>query len=91
VPGRIFTFYPGGPVIMHFPTKRHYADRSKLEDIKVGLVSLATEIKTQKIRSIAIPALGCGLGGLDWSDVKPLIEDALGPLTDVRIIVFEPE
>lgn len=92
VPGRIFTFEDRGHVILHFPTKRHYRDRSRLDDIETGLVALVAEIQAREICSVAIPALGCGLGGLEWAAVRPRIETALvGPLTKVRVLVFEPE
>jgi O-acetyl-ADP-ribose deacetylase (regulator of RNase III) len=90
-PGRIFTFAVDGKIIFHFPTKQHYRDNSRLGDIDAGLVALAWEIKTCNVRSVAVPALGCGLGGLDWAVVRPRIEAALSPFTDVRVLVFEPE
>jgi O-acetyl-ADP-ribose deacetylase (regulator of RNase III) len=76
--------------IVNFPTKRHWRDRSRIEDIEAGLHALAAEIRQRGIRSIAIPPLGCGLGGLAWSEVRPRIERALGGLANVRILVFEP-
>jgi O-acetyl-ADP-ribose deacetylase (regulator of RNase III) len=93
-PGRMHvvdTTRAGGPkYVIHFPTKRHWRDPSRLEDIEAGLDALVQEVRDRGIRSIAVPALGCGLGGLDWADVRPLIEDALGPLESVRLLVFEP-
>lgn len=76
--------------IINFPTKRHWRGRSRLSDIETGLGALANEIRRRGIRSIAIPPLGSGLGGLDWADVRPQIERALGGLPHVRIVVFEP-
>jgi hypothetical protein len=61
-----------------------------MEDIDSGLAALALEIQSRKIRSIAIPPLGCGLGGLDWSLVRPRIEAALERFSEVRIVLFEP-
>ena len=61
-------------IIINFPTKRHWKGKSRIGDIEAGLVALVAEIKHRHIRSIAIPPLGCGLGGLDWSDVQPMIE-----------------
>lgn len=77
--------------IINFPTKRHWRGKSRIEDIEDGLKSLAKEIKKRKIRSIAIPPLGSGLGGLDWKEVRPLIEKVLHKLQNVRIIMFEPK
>lgn len=66
--------------IINFPTKRHWRDPSRLEDIESGLVDLRRVIVELNIRSIAIPALSCGLGGLDWAVVKPRIMAALQDL-----------
>lgn len=77
--------------IINFPTKRHWRGKSRIEDIEAGLKSLVGTIERFKIRSIAIPPLGSGLGGLEWSEVKPRIEAALKPLADVRVIIFEPK
>lgn len=76
--------------IINFPTKQHWRQPTKLEWVKDGLESLRRIIIEQEIRSIAIPPLGCGNGGLHWDDVRPLIEQALQGLTDVQIIVYEP-
>lgn len=76
--------------IINFPTKRHWRDPSRLEDIESGLVDLRRVIVELNIRSIAIPALGCGLGGLDWAVVKPRIVAALQELPGVDISIFEP-
>lgn len=93
-PGQMFTVTTGNlfnPLyIINFPTKRHWKGKSKLEDIKIGLVALVAQVQQLNITSIAIPPLGCGNGGLDWSDVKPLIESAFAPLPDVQVIIFEP-
>ncbi len=76
--------------IVNFPTKRHWRSRSRLEDIESGLAALARDVRRLGIRSIAIPPLGCGLGGLHWSDVRPRIEQAMAELPDVRVLLFEP-
>ncbi len=93
-PGRMFVFETGRIVppqfVINFPTKRHWRAKSRIEDIKAGLDGLVGEIKDRKIKSIAIPPLGSGLGGLDWGEVRRLIETALGGLEDVSVVVFEP-
>lgn len=76
--------------IINFPTKRHWRGKSRMEDIDAGLVALAEEIRSRNIRSIAIPPLGSGLGGLDWSEVRPRIEAALRKLSDLKVVIFEP-
>lgn len=92
--GRMFTG-PTGKLfnpkyIINFPTKRHWRDKSKIEDIQTGLKALVAEVQQLGITSIAIPALGCGNGGLDWLEVKPLIESAFAELPKVKAIVFQP-
>ncbi|HVI01086.1 MAG TPA: macro domain-containing protein [Enhygromyxa sp.] len=76
--------------IIHFPTKQHWRQRSKLDYIRDGLADLVTQVRASNIASIAIPALGCGLGGLAWREVEPLIVAAFTPLEDVRVVLFEP-
>jgi O-acetyl-ADP-ribose deacetylase (regulator of RNase III) len=76
--------------IINFPTKRHWRNASRMEDITAGLKHLVQVIRDNHIRSIAIPPLGCGLGGLNWTLVKQQIDVHLAGLEDVRIIVFEP-
>jgi O-acetyl-ADP-ribose deacetylase (regulator of RNase III) len=76
--------------IVNFPTKRHWRGASRLEDIDAGLEALVREIQARQIASIAVPPLGCGLGGLPWGDVKPRIERAFAALPSVRVLVFEP-
>ena len=94
VPGRMFMFETGQLTnprfIVNFPTKRHWRGKSQIGDIESGLVALVEEVKQRGIKSIAIPPLGCGLGGLDWKNVRPLIERAFEALPDVRSVIFEP-
>ncbi len=93
-PGRMFVFETGTltnpKFIVNFPTKRHWRGKSRMEDIESGLRALVDEIKSRGIRSVAIPPLGSGLGGLNWPDVRSRIEDALRSVDDVHVIVFEP-
>jgi len=76
--------------VISLPTKRHWRGKSRIEDIDSGLKSLVSEIQQLGINSIAVPPLGCGLGGLDWSEVYPMIEAAFDLLPNVRVLVFEP-
>ena len=93
-PGRMFVFDSGGLVkpnfIINFPTKDHWRGSSKIEFIRDGLVDLVAQVKRLGIRSIAVPPLGCGNGGLDWADVRPMIEAAFEALPDVEVRLFEP-
>ncbi|MVA72232.1 Appr-1-p processing protein [Agrobacterium vitis] len=96
-PGRMFVFDRGqlfhedGPrYIINFPTKDHWRAKSKIEYVSDGLDALVDEIKKRNISSIAMPPLGCGNGGLDWKDVRPLIETRLSALPDVHVIVLAP-
>ncbi|MGK7924902.1 MAG: macro domain-containing protein [Spirulina sp.] len=93
-PGKMFVFATGSlfnpRYIINFPTKRHWRNKSKIEDIENGLMALVEEVKQLNIKSIAIPPLGCGNGGLDWAKVQPAIERAFTQLSDVRVVVFEP-
>jgi O-acetyl-ADP-ribose deacetylase (regulator of RNase III) len=75
--------------VINFPTKDHWKDKSNLNDIRLGLKTLRNEIISEKIKSVAIPALGCGLGGLNWEDVKILIEEELKDI-DAQIFIHEP-
>ncbi len=93
-PGRMFVYETGQltnpQYIINFPTKRHWRDKSRMEYIDAGLIALVEEIRSYNICSIARPALGCGLGGLDWFEVRPRIEKILEQFSDLTIIVFEP-
>lgn len=94
VPGRMFVYerrtVTNPRYVVNFPTKRHWRGKSRMEDVESGLSALASEIRARNIRSIAIPPLGSGLGGLEWSDVRQRIVAALSALKDVDILVFEP-
>lgn len=92
-PGRMLVYQSGifAPrFIINFPTKRHWKANSRIEDIEAGLRDLVRVVQEEHIQSIALPPLGCGLGGLDWSEVRPKIESAFAELPDVRVFLFEP-
>jgi len=94
-PGRMFVFETGKTIppryIMNFPTKRHWRDRSRYEDIVSGTEALVEELRNRDIRSIAIPPLGCGLGGLSWERVQTIIAEAFSALPDVHVMLYEPK
>lgn len=75
--------------ILNFPTKRHYRMPSRIEDIETGLSVLRAQYELWGIESLALPALGCGYGGLSWGDVKPLIQRYLDDLP-IPIEVYQP-
>jgi len=77
--------------ILNFPTKGHWRAKSRLKDVETGLRDLRRVIETLGIRSVAVPPLGCGNGGLEWNDVRELIYALLANLPDVRILVYPPE
>jgi O-acetyl-ADP-ribose deacetylase (regulator of RNase III) len=77
--------------VVNFPTKRHWKGKSRMEDIEAGLQTLVEEMRKRGIRSIASPPLGCGLGGLRWTDVRAKIEEAFQDLTDVQVLLYEPK
>lgn len=81
----------GGPRwIINFPTKGHWKAKSRMEDVESGLRDLVATIRKLGIKSIAVPPLGCGNGGLPWSDVRPLIEQAFAEIPDVEVLLFAP-
>ncbi len=93
-PGRMFVFSTeemfNPKYVINFPTKNHWKGRSKIEDIDSGLEALVDDVRRLGIQSIAIPPLGCGLGGLKWEDVRPRIESAFASLPNVAVFVYEP-
>lgn len=89
--GNILSYKEQDKTILNFPTKDHWRNKSKLEFIELGLETLVDIIKKENINSISIPPLGCGNGGLNWEDVRPLIEKKLLPISNGKsIMVFEP-
>ena len=91
--GRMFVTHTGmlqPRLIVNFPTKKHWKGNSRLADIREGLRDLVRVIREEHISSIAMPPLGCGLGGLRWEDVRPEIERALAEFSDIEVILFAP-
>ena len=76
--------------IINFPTKTHWRVKTRIEWVEEGLKDLIRTIVEKDIRSIAIPALGCGNGGLDWREVRPLIVSALQDVEGVKAVVYQP-
>ncbi len=80
----------GPHYIINFPTKDDWKKCSRIEYIQAGLKSLAETVKSLKIRSIAIPPLGCGQGGLNWKEVLPLIQTTFESIPDVEVMLYPP-
>lgn len=94
-PGRMFIYdteqLSAPRYIINFPTKRHWRGKSRMQDIDAGLEAMVRDIGRLGIRSVAIPPLGSGLGGLEWSEVRPRIEAAMQALPDVRVRIYQPK
>ena len=77
--------------VINLPTKRHWRGKSRIEDVESGLVALVAEVRRLGIKSVAVPPLGCGLGGLQWRDIRPRLENAFRELPEVHVLLFEPK
>lgn len=94
-PGRMFIWETGRLVnpkyIINFPTKRDWRGKARIEDIRDGLRALVSEVRRLRISSIAVPPLGCGNGGLNWREVRPLIEAAFAGVPNVKVSLYGPD
>lgn len=91
VPGRLHSFQIAATRwVVNFPTKRHWRDSSRLDDIEAGLLALVVWVDTFGLGSIAVPALGCNNGRLQWSTVRPRIEAAFSELPSVKVELYPP-
>lgn len=77
--------------IINFPTKRHYRDNSRLDDIKSGLIALVKELRERNIKTVAIPALGCSNGKLNWGQVRPFIQTTFKFTEEIKAFIYEPQ
>lgn len=77
-------------VILHVPTKRHWREPSQMSFVEQGLEALVDTVRQRGILSVAVPALGCGLGGLAWAEVRPRMVQALQALPHVEVYLFLP-
>lgn len=93
--GRMFTTetheITGPRLIINFPTKGHWKARSRLSDVQEGLEDLKKVVLEHRVKSIAIPPLGAGNGGLDWMKVRAVIEEALRDLPELDVRLYEPQ
>lgn len=88
--GKMYATRENNKIIINFPTKKHWRNPSKIEYINSGLDSLILLIQQNNIKSVSIPPLGCGCGGLNWDEVKQLIIQKLSILDNVIINIYEP-
>jgi len=88
--GDLLLFKENEKWVVNFPTKVHWKDPSKIEYIEIGLETLLYLVKKENLKYIAIPPLGCGLGGLDWSDVKKEIYRVFEK-ESIEIFLYEPK
>lgn len=96
--GKMFIYQTGfldsnihSKYIINFPTKEHWRGNSKIEYIEKGLDDLYNVIQDLNIKTLAMPPLGCGNGGLNWTDVKKLIINKLSPIEDLILYLYEPQ
>lgn len=92
-PGKLHLFFSptNRKTVIGLPTKRDWRDPSRIEDVESGLKALVELTQSSPaLKSIAIPPLGCGLGGLRWSSVRSLAEAILGTCNSVHLIIYEP-
>jgi len=89
--GRVYTYRDAsGTTIISFPTKRSLGDEATLGDVYRGISDLANVVRAGAIRTVAIPALGCGTGGLNYDDVRPLLVRTFATMPHVIAYLYNP-
>ncbi len=89
--GQLLIHEEKGKIIVNFPTKKEWREKSQYNYIESGLLELKKFIQENELQSIAIPPLGCGNGGLDWTKVRTMISDQLKEIaSNVEVIIYEP-
>jgi len=94
IPGRMHVWpNPSAPprYVINFPTKRHWRSKSRIEDVESGLLDLARVVQELELESIAVPALGTGLGGLPWDVVHASITNTFGALEGLEVFLYAPK
>jgi O-acetyl-ADP-ribose deacetylase (regulator of RNase III) len=87
-PGKLWLWRGANNWVLNFPTKKHWRHPSKLEWIESGLEKFVASYEAQAIREVSFPLLGCGNGGLDWLEVRPIMEKHLSPLP-IKIYIHD--
>ena len=82
------SFFPA--YVVHFPTKLHWKDPSQMVWISKGLLSLRDQMLILKARSAVMPALGCGFGGLAWTEMLQEVKEVFGAEPNIEVHLFEP-
>jgi O-acetyl-ADP-ribose deacetylase (regulator of RNase III) len=90
-PGDVWAYHAAGVWLLFAATKGSWRLPSRLEWVERSLANVAVHVNIMGIKSVAVPALGCGLGGLDWTDVRPLIMTAAERMRCERVVVFAPQ
>ena len=98
IPGKVSIFDTGDMFatsnpryLINFPTKQHWRSKSKISYIEDGLDSFVKQLRDYKIKSVTLPPLGCGNGGLAWEDVRALLVEKLSSIEDIDFVVYAPE
>lgn len=92
-PGRVLTTFRDNlnpRLIINVATKKHWRDKSALEVVAQGIREISSACVNSRVKSIAIPAIGCGLGGLWWEDMRPIAESEFESLPDIRVLLYPP-
>lgn len=90
--GELHTWEEGGKIIYNVATMEYPGMAAKLDDIREGLRDLRSQVEADtEVDSVAIPALGCGIGGLNWPDVEALIKEHFSDLDGVRVELYPPD
>ena len=90
-PGRMHVdILPDGRSVIAFPTKSSWRQPSRLDWISEGIPDLVRTVRNLGVRSVAVPQLGCGAGGLDWTEVRPLLVKGFAPYGDTDVLLYGP-
>lgn len=89
--GKIHVFKEKNKIIVNFPTKDKWREKSKIWYIEKGMDELVNFINTSKVKSVAIPPLGCGNGGLKWDEVQDILVSRTKNFSeDINVIIYAP-